>query len=323
MENYLLTLFSVLISVFLFYLTYRQTIGAKKERISSANDEVEKILIRRIALEDFTPKIDEISRLLEGKARDHKVDVNDLLSESQIMNTIYTRILETDFITQEQREKILMRINGSILQLAETPIEESEIELLPSSRRNILAKTILPIVFSLATSIIGTFISLFPDFKMIEANKSTTEFISLILAMVGVTFSVTIIFYFFRKFKDSSDGNSKNAALQKYVEIEKTVEDIIVKYGYRIIKSRDVYYDFLIEKYDKRYIIEVKNWANTLPISFIQDRAFKMNEYAKYEKAEKAFIVTPSKIKYSEEMNKYEFVTVISIKELRNYLAHN
>ena len=49
MSDYFLGVLGIVISVGLFFLGYRQTVGAKKERIINANGEVEKILVRRVA----------------------------------------------------------------------------------------------------------------------------------------------------------------------------------------------------------------------------------------------------------------------------------
>ena len=62
MSEYLLGIAGIAISVGLFFVGYRQTIGAKKERIRSANDETEKILVRRIVLEEYTPRVEDIAR---------------------------------------------------------------------------------------------------------------------------------------------------------------------------------------------------------------------------------------------------------------------
>lgn len=323
MENYLLTFFSVFISVVLFLLTYRQTIGAKKERIRAANDNIEKILVRRIVLEEFTPKSDDINRLLEGKARDYKVDVNDLLSESQIMNTIYTRIFETDFITQEQREKIFQRINGTIIQLENMPINESEVVSLTSRRQNIIKRTLLPILLALTASILGTIISLFPEIKNIKTSDSSNEVIAFVALTLVASFVVTLFTYYLRKYKEPSMDNSKTSSINDYIEFEKKVEDIINKTGYRIIKSHDIYYDFLIEKYDKKYIVEVKNWKRRMPLKLIHDLGFKLNEYGKMEKANNVFIVTPLTVNMQKELSQFELLKLASIKEFRNILAHN
>jgi len=84
MENYILGIGGIVVSIVLFLIGYRQTVGAKKERIKLANEDIEKILVRRIVQESITPSVVDLSRLLEGKARDFRVRVGDLLSESQI-----------------------------------------------------------------------------------------------------------------------------------------------------------------------------------------------------------------------------------------------
>jgi len=84
MEIYLQIIISAVISVFLFILGYRQTIGAKKERIKVANKNIENTLLRRLIFENFTPSIKGITKLTEGKARDHRVKHKDLLNPTQV-----------------------------------------------------------------------------------------------------------------------------------------------------------------------------------------------------------------------------------------------
>ncbi|WP_394557440.1 hypothetical protein [Priestia aryabhattai] len=105
MDGYIQTAIGVIVSIIIYLLSYRQTIGAKQERIQSSNKEIEKILIRRIVNDNYNLSLADIRRLLEGKARDFKVKVNDLYKEEQMLNSLYTRVIETDFITKEQREK--------------------------------------------------------------------------------------------------------------------------------------------------------------------------------------------------------------------------
>ena len=83
MENYIFGTLGILVSVTLFLIGYCQTIGAKKERNRSANIDIEKILVRRIILETYEPSLDDLSRLIEGKARDFRVRSRELMSESQ------------------------------------------------------------------------------------------------------------------------------------------------------------------------------------------------------------------------------------------------
>ena len=101
MGEYILGIAGIAVSVGLFFLGYRQTIGARKERTRSANEEIEKILVRRIVLEEYAPRVEDIARLIDGKARDFHVRPMDLLSEGQLLNNIFTRVVETDFIPRE------------------------------------------------------------------------------------------------------------------------------------------------------------------------------------------------------------------------------
>lgn len=152
MGDYVLGILGIIVSVGLFFIGYRQTVGAKKERIINANAEVEKILVRRIVLENYTACSFDINRLLEGKARDFRVKVGDLYSDSQVLTNIFTRIMESDFIPQSQREDILGRLTP-ILEKAETsPVQESEISELLSSKQYFISKTLTPVVLAVVAS---------------------------------------------------------------------------------------------------------------------------------------------------------------------------
>lgn len=63
MEEYILSISGIIVSIILYLLGYRQTIGAKKERIRTVNKEVEKVLIRRIVNESYQLSLADIMRL--------------------------------------------------------------------------------------------------------------------------------------------------------------------------------------------------------------------------------------------------------------------
>jgi len=70
-----LSIAGIILSVLFFIIPYRRAVSARKERANSANAEVERIMLRRIFLESHTPRLDDIYRLLEGKARDFHVRI--------------------------------------------------------------------------------------------------------------------------------------------------------------------------------------------------------------------------------------------------------
>src|ERR1043165_6787136 len=99
------------LAVFLFLIGYRQTVGARKERVRASNVDVQKILLRRVVLERYAPNVADIARIIEGKAREFRVRPDDLLSEEQILNGLYTSVVESDLIPPEQRREAIDRIS--------------------------------------------------------------------------------------------------------------------------------------------------------------------------------------------------------------------
>ena len=142
MEQFLSTLAGVGVSVFLFLIGYRQTIGARKEREFSANSDLERIVLRRIVLDNNIPQRTDLLRLINGKSIDHRVRHSDLLSVSQLLNVVYTRIVESDLIDSTRRQNILDLISPVLVRLEEIPVQENELnELKWIDRRRRITRT--------------------------------------------------------------------------------------------------------------------------------------------------------------------------------------
>ena len=156
----------ILVSILLFLVGYRQTVGAKRERIRSANADVEKIVVRRVVLEGYTPSRSDVARLLQGKARDFRVSDDELLSEAQVLNTVYTRIVESDLIPTDQREDILKRILPALTESEASPIDEDTARAAPVARM-LRTSTVLLGAMAAAASVVGGIVSVFPDISKI------------------------------------------------------------------------------------------------------------------------------------------------------------
>lgn len=118
----------IAVTVVLFLFGQRQTVGAHKQRVRSANDEIERILVRHIVREGFNPDLEDITRLIDAKARDFQVRATALLSEVQFMSNVFTRIIKSDLIPKEQREEVLRRLTPAIEQIEITPMQERSLE---------------------------------------------------------------------------------------------------------------------------------------------------------------------------------------------------
>jgi hypothetical protein len=168
----------IVISVGLFLLGYRQTVGAKKERVAAPNQEVEKILVRRVVLEGYAPAASSVARLLEGKARGFRVRPTDLLSEQQVLNSIFTRVIESDFLSQEKREEIVGHLLPVVLQAEEEPAGEGTAATSTQPRSTLLSRTAALGLMGAAASLIGALVAAFPKIvnldtaypKLVPAN---------------------------------------------------------------------------------------------------------------------------------------------------------
>ncbi len=166
MAEYLLGIVGILVSVLLFLIGFRQTIGAKRERVATANAQLERTLIRRVVLEKHTPSQVDLSRLIEGKARDYRVRSVELLSENQLLNTIYTRITESDLIPPEQRDEILQRLSPSLIAYETAPLHEEIIEEAAVSKRIRLRGDVAVALLGMVVSVIGGLVTVLPNLKV-------------------------------------------------------------------------------------------------------------------------------------------------------------
>jgi len=140
MIDYWLPLLGIFVSIILSMWGYRQIVGARRERIRAANSELEKVLIRRIVLESYQPIVDDLSRLIGGKAREHRIKRGDLLSETQLLETVFTKITESDFMTQDRRNEVLERLSSVFNKVEKVTEEETRIMELPRAERTIYAR---------------------------------------------------------------------------------------------------------------------------------------------------------------------------------------
>jgi len=326
MEDYLLSFLGIAVSIILFFIGYRETIGAKKERIKSANSEVEKILVRRIVLETYTPKPIDISRLLEGKARDFKVKAGDLLSESGILNCIYTRIIETDLIAQEQREDILSRITPILDEAEGAPIQEQEVMEIPREQRkkNLYQSSVL-FVIGIFASLIGGLVTIFPKIGTVDLNIESL--FPAIAATAAMSLVLILIIYTFYRLKESQQEvtiSSSSNAIAQAISFERDVAKEIEKKGIKVTPAgpKDRGYDFFIEQDGKKIIIEVKAWSHKVPISVLSRIVSLLDKVVTMENAEEGIIVTKTPFDMKTLDLKSEKIRLMTLREFRNYLTH-
>ena len=320
--DYLLAGLGIFVSVTLFVLGYRQTIGAKKERVIAANAALERVLVRRVVLEKYAPKEFEIGRLIEGKARDHRVRATDLHSETQILNTVYTRIMESDLIPAQQREEILSRVEPALAESESAPVQEEALAEVSSSARRLRATTAATMLMALLASTIGGFVTIIPEIR--ELEPKIREFFPTIMATASVSLAIISLFFVITRLRASTEETTNKAAeLTKYIQFESEVRKTIQGSASIVAEPPgfDGGIDFLVTAGDKIIAVETKMWSRRVPSSILKKSIERVRDAAAQLKANEAVIVTAASIP-SIDLQEESGVKVMTLKEFRNYITH-
>lgn len=318
METYLLTFFGILVSVGLFLLGFRQTVGAYKERVRIANTDLEKVLLKRIVLESYRPTTENLSRLINGKARDYRVKRRDLLSEVQFLENLFTRIVESDFITSDQRNEILERLSPLLIEAEEAPVEEIRVAELPSPKKRLFSRYAILMIMGVFTSIIGALVTLLP-----ELRKTSKLLTPSVFAAFGASLGVIIVIFLIYRLRESQEETSSESALQSAIDFEQEVGGVLKKLGVISKLSRaDNGFDFMTIMGGKKILIEVKAWYHRAPISIIPHLVARLNQSIEAHGADEAIIITKIPVELPPGLLKDTRVRIMSLREFRNYIVH-
>jgi HJR/Mrr/RecB family endonuclease len=325
MVNYILGVLGIAISVTLFLIGYRQTVGAKRERIGAANAELEKTLLRRVVLDKFAPSLLDLSRLIEGKARDYRIRSGELVSEAQLLNTIFTRVMESDLIPAEQREPILMRIVPPLAESEAQPAQEQDIEAIESSGRLRRLRETSIAIMALLASLLGAVLAFLP--KIRSAPAETSRVLPALLVTIGASLTTIILAYVVSRLREGPDESSDKATeLSGYFEFESRVRKALEEMGAVVhAPSQDQGFDFLVEHGGKKIAIEVKAWSKPLPHGVVEQIASRLRHTADRIGASELIIVTKAPTQSARQaiQSHNSVVKIMTLKELRNYLLHS
>jgi hypothetical protein len=323
--EYLLGILGIIISIGTFLIGYRQTVGAKKERVRAANDEIEKIMVRRIVLEHLVPSTEIISRLMEAKSRDFRVKVSDIYSESQMLNTIFTRIMETDLIAKEQRDKVVENIEPILLKSEKEPFSEQQaVEIANRPRRKSSVDSLPIFILGVIASIIGAAIAMAPEIiknGLVVSDFKISDLAVLLASVIGVLAASIIV-----RFKDRQEETSRDVTirtLDRHFQLEAEVLKSINKIdGITVVGAGlNKPFDFMVNLKGRKTLIEVKSWNQRPPISLLKRTIDKVVEAANVEQADDAFIVTKERLNIPPSITESDAVKIITLSELKARLV--
>lgn len=315
-----LGILGIVVSVILFLIGYRQTVGAKKERVAAADAEIEKILVRRIVLEGYAPKTADIERLAEGKARDFRVSRGDILAADELLNVIFTRIIESDLIPHDRRDELVKRIMPAIFEVEGEPVKERVILEIQSQTKDFLTSSRSAVVLGVVASVLGTFITALPNFQVIDSAPK--EIIATVAATLTASLAIIMSLIFLKSIKDSQEGSSQSTSIERYAMFERDVAKSIEKVdGHVRAAPSDGGFDFLIERGGKKILIEVKRWVRPVPRAIIGRTVERLKTALERQKADLAIIVTPSSFPDSASVGLDENIQLMALRDLKNFLT--
>jgi hypothetical protein len=319
MANYLLGAFGIAVSVALFLLGYRQTVGARRERTISANADLERILSRRVILENFLPSRQDIDRLRDGKSREYRVALPDMLLPIALMNIVYTRLVENDFISPDTRRQIVERLNPVLEKLSVSEEQESE------PVEGAFARAALPLLLAISTSVLGAAIAVLPKFRSIALSRK--DELEVVLATAGVSFAIMLGYLLFNRLRDEQEENlprSPSSIWRDAAEFESAVARAIRRSGFSVERARvQSGYDWQVTtKAGAKVLVETKIWPSKVPMTMVRQLVDRLTSIVAKEGAKEAILVVRSPLQLSGDPVGDAPVKILSLRDLRDYLAH-
>ena len=111
MRDFALGVTGIVVSVLTFILGYRQTIGARQERLRSLDRTVTNTLLKRLILADKELTWTDVEREVAGKAVEARIAATALRQPESIVDYLYSAVLESDLISSADRERALGTLN--------------------------------------------------------------------------------------------------------------------------------------------------------------------------------------------------------------------
>lgn len=322
MDAYIQTAIGIVVSILLFLLGYRQTIGARKERIRAANKAVQRALLRRLVLEDYQPQLKDMSRLIEGKSQDFLVSPADLFAEPQILSQIYSEIFDNDFIPAEKRDEIehrLQQVFDELLGTKQPPDESLAVERKLRIVRDRMVAS-LAVVASLmgATTVMVYTIT---RAKALTGGAAPTweALLPFVAVFVGSLAAVVAIAFIKRAREAPEDLVSRRTTASDAADFENEVASLLVRFGVPFKIQPDIgpaRPDFVADLNGRQVAIEVKAWRDPPPVHYLARVIEFAQTMLQSNQVQEVLVVTRTRSSISFAEEKIRFVTLKELREI-------
>lgn len=327
MSGYIQTAIGVIVSIIFFLIGYRKTIGARRERVASANRSVYKALLRRLVLEEYVPKLRDINRLIDGKSQEFNVSTGDLHPGEDILSHVFSEVFDNDFIAPEKRIEIESRISTLLDQLAEKKQKMDEIRIYTSVSEK--SKKLLLASLGLVASLVGALVPLL--FISTEPNKTgwdtilSSTLLPALTVFLASLISVLAISFIKRAREVPNEAPSRTEAAIEGARLENQVA--------KILKSHQIKFeiepalgsfrpDFVVKLGEKRIAIEVRSWRPPPPLSLVSRTLRVAQELISSRKIDEVAIIVRDRTKDLDLVNKFDKIYFIAIKDLDAWIKN-
>jgi hypothetical protein len=279
------TALGALLSLVLFGISYRQTIGARKERARIADAEMERTLMKRIVLEDGDFNPTALDRYVGGKAREYRVRVSSLLSPADLLANVSRRILDDDFLESKVRKDVLVRIASMIDAVeGEPPVvawgaagEDSDFP------RNRMMSLVLLVA---TTAIVGSLVALIPTVG--EESRGETYLAAVGASLALITMALAIV-----RLREADDTPSQETSLQRAARFEREAQAILKKVKLKPDQWSDLGLDFVVERDGKRIGLDLRPWHRPIPRPVLSRIVKRLDEAGHRSGVEEVLMVVP------------------------------
>lgn len=286
LTNIIIGVIGIVLTLATFFITYKLTIGARKEREKNAYREIISTITRFIAQNQINPTLDVIQGLIRSKAREYNVSMGNIPGIPVIFEDSMTKFIENEFISQDIKKDLINKVSS-----LQTELESKEtrgmiaetIEVSGTDKSRILLSTITSMV------VLITLLYMLEEYSLYVL----TDIVLYAILAMSFIFIATVYLYMnanIEKEKKESESttyispifeNMVFSVLQRHLK-EKIEKGVVLKNGKRI--------DFALQINDERIPIEVK-YQDVKPNTIEQ-----IFDYKNQLGAERALLITNSSV---------------------------
>ena len=183
----MLTIITTAIGIITFFISYRWTVTASKERKKNAYKEIVSVCVRALVQGKFNPTCSVLEDVIKSKAREHEVELEKLPSVSVLLEDVTSKILENEFIPNDTKQNLLdyiAEIRKGMVEKKETLVEEE-------SETNVIVENALFAFMTLSVLTLVIVIAGISSGLTITTSSVIMSLLGAILALIATTLGLS------------------------------------------------------------------------------------------------------------------------------------